>query len=62
MAFAAGIFVGILTLILLFLWSRGRGGLRKVKRAILVVGPSDAGKTLLFSQLLSGKVCSNSIV
>ena len=55
LAFAVGVFVGLLTLILIFMWSRGRGGLRRVRRAVLIVGPSDAGKTLLFGQLLHGK-------
>ena len=52
MAFAVGILVGLLTLFLLFIWSR-RGGLRALsKRGILILGPCDAGKTLLFSRLL----------
>lgn len=55
LAFVVGVFVGLLTLILIFMWSRGRSGLRKVRRAVLIVGPSDAGKTLLFGQLLHGK-------
>ena len=56
MAFAVGILVGLITLFILFVWSR-KGGLRRLnKRAILIAGPSDAGKTLLFSQLAHGKV------
>lgn len=55
MAFAVGILVGLITLFILFVWSR-KGGLRRLnKRAILIAGPSDAGKTLLFSQLAHGK-------
>ena len=39
MAFAVGIFVGILTLFLIFIWSR-KGGLRSLsKRGILILGP-----------------------
>jgi hypothetical protein len=56
MAFAVGILVGLITLFILFVWSR-KGGLRRLnKRAVLIAGPSDAGKTLLFSQLAHGKV------
>ena len=55
MAFAVGIFVGILTLFLIFIWSR-KGGLRSLsKRGILILGPCDAGKTLLFNQLVQSK-------
>jgi len=55
MAFAVGILVGLLTLFLLFIWSR-RGGLRALsKRGILILGPCDAGKTLLFNQLVQRK-------
>jgi len=55
MAFAVGIFVGILTLFLIFVWSR-KGGLRSLtKRGILILGPCDAGKTLLFNQLVQSK-------
>lgn len=54
MAFAVGILVGLLTLFMIFWY--WRGGLRKLsKRAILIVGPSDAGKTVLFSQLVHQK-------
>ena len=57
MAFAVGILVGLLTLFMIFWY--WRGGLRKLsKRAILIVGPSDAGKTVLFSQLVHQKVCN----
>jgi len=55
LAFAVGIFVGILTLFLIFVWSR-KGGLRSLtKRGILILGPCDAGKTLLFNQLVQSK-------
>jgi len=55
LAFAVGIFVGVLTLFLIFVWSR-RGGLRSLsKRGILILGPCDAGKTLLFNQLVQSK-------
>ena len=54
MAFAVGILVGLLTLFLLFIWSR-KGGLRISKRGILILGPCDAGKTLLFNQLVQRK-------
>lgn len=53
--FAVGVLVGLLTLFLIFVWYR-KGGLRKLsKRAILIAGPSDAGKTILFSQLVHQK-------
>ena len=56
MAFAVGVLVGLITLLILFVWSR-KGGLRRLsKKAILIAGPSDAGKTLLFSQLVHAKV------
>ena len=43
----------ILIFILLFLLRRG-----SKRRAILICGPSDSGKTILFSQLVYGKqVC-----
>ena len=55
-AFAVAVLVGLLTLFLIVLWSR-KGVLgRSSKNAIILAGPSDAGKTLLFSQLLYSKV------
>lgn len=52
-AVAVSILVGILTVLLLLVWSRK--GLRKLQRnAVLILGPCYAGKTLLFSQLMHG--------
>jgi len=49
--FAVGILVGLLTLFLLYLWTR-----KRTKRTtVLIAGPCDSGKTLMFSQLLHGK-------
>ena len=56
MAIAVGVLVGLITLFIIFMCSR-KGGLRKLsKKSLLIAGPSDAGKTMLFSQLVSGKV------
>ena len=54
MAFAVGILVGLITLLLIAILSR-KGFRKLAKKAVLLVGPSDAGKTLLFSQLVHNK-------
>jgi len=45
------LFIGLLTLVVLFLWSRKK----KYGRGILLCGACDSGKTTLFGQLLQGK-------
>ena len=48
--FVVGILVGILTLFILYLWTR-----KKTSRsAVLIAGPCDVGKTVLFSRLVNG--------
>jgi len=50
-AFVIGIVVGLVTLLLLYVWTR-----KRTKRTtVLIAGPCDSGKTLMFSQLLHGK-------
>jgi len=50
-AFTVGILVGLVTLFLLYLLTR-----KRTKRTtVLIAGPCDAGKTLMFSQLLHAK-------
>jgi len=48
-AFVVGILVGLLTLFILYLWTRKKGG----RTAVLIAGPCDVGKTVLFSRLVN---------
>jgi len=48
-AFVVGILVGLLTLFVLYLWTRKKGG----RTALLIAGPCDVGKTVLFSRLVN---------
>ena len=50
MAFVVGILVGILTLFILYLWTRKKTG----RSAVLIAGPCDVGKTVLFTRLVNG--------
>ena len=49
--FLAGVVVGVLTLVLIFLWSRRRSK----GRTLLLLGPCEAGKTALFARLIHKK-------
>jgi len=49
-AFVVGILVGILTLFVIYLWTRKKSGRRS---AVLIAGPCDGGKTLIFSRLVT---------
>ena len=48
--FVVGILVGILTLFILYLWTRKKSS----RSAVLIAGPCDVGKTVLFSRLVNG--------
>ncbi|TRY89061.1 hypothetical protein DNTS_009789 [Danionella cerebrum] len=53
--FLIGIFVALAVVILTIVFFGNFWGSSKVRNAVLLVGLSDAGKTLLFSRLLLGK-------
>lgn len=49
--FLMGVIAGVLTLVLIFLWTRRRSR----GRTLLLLGPCEAGKTSLFAQLIHKK-------
>jgi len=55
MAIAIVSLVGLLTLIVLFAWSKKLVLNKLNRKAVLILGPCNSGKTVLFSQLIHGK-------
>ena len=55
MSIAVVVLLGLLTFIILLLWFRFGGFGKLNKSSVLILGPSDAGKTLLFNQLVHSK-------